>query len=83
MTLQFGERFGFSLRLCPCEVLLQFRRGVHAALGAIKKMYSFVWLEEKEMHLHRFLWRNDQKEETGKYAITRLNMGDWPAGCIA
>ncbi|XP_036068500.1 uncharacterized protein LOC112152419 [Oryzias melastigma] len=64
-------------------VLLRFRRGVHAALGDIKKMYNSVWLEEKEMHLHRFLWRDDQEQEIGEYAITRVNMGDRPAGCIA
>lgn len=39
-------------------VLLRFREGMHAALGDIKKMYNSVWLEEHEMHLHRFLWRD-------------------------
>lgn len=39
-------------------VLLRFRRGVHAPLGDIRKMYNSVWLENLEMHLHRFLWRN-------------------------
>lgn len=37
-------------------VLLRFRSGVYAALGDIKKMYNSVWLEEQEVHLHRFLW---------------------------
>ncbi|KAJ8017294.1 hypothetical protein DPEC_G00016350 [Dallia pectoralis] len=64
-------------------VLLRFRRGVHAALGDIKKMYNSVWLEDLEMHLHRFLWRNTEEEEINEYAITRVNMGDRPAGCIA
>lgn len=64
-------------------VLFRFRRGVHAALGDIKKMYNSVWLEEREMHLHRFLWRDSQDEEIGEYAITRVNVGDRPAGCIA
>ncbi|XP_058477623.1 uncharacterized protein LOC131448851 [Solea solea] len=64
-------------------VLLRFRGGVHAALGDIKKMYNSVWLEEKEMHLHRFLWRDSEDEELGEYAITRVNIGDKPAGCIA
>lgn len=35
------------------------------------------------MHLHRFLWRNSPGEEIGEYAITRVNIGDRPAGCIA
>lgn len=64
-------------------VLLRFRRGVHAALGDIRKMYNSVWLEEREMHLHRFLWRDSQDEEIEEYAITRVNIGDKPAGCIA
>lgn len=64
-------------------VLLRFRRGVHAAIGDIRKMYNSVWLEEREMHLHRFLWRDRQDEEIGEYAITSVNIGDRPAGCIA
>lgn len=64
-------------------VLLRFRRGVFAALGDIKKMYNSVWLENREMHLHRFLWRDTQDEKIGEYAITRVDMGDRPAGCIA
>lgn len=46
-------------------------------------MYHSVWLEEREMHLHRFLWRDSTDEEISEYAITRVNMGDKPAGCIA
>ena len=53
-------------------VLLRFRRGVYAALGDIRKMYNSVWLEEGEMHLHRFLWRDNPDEEMGQYAITRV-----------
>ncbi|XP_073670542.1 uncharacterized protein [Paramisgurnus dabryanus] len=64
-------------------VLLRFREGMYASLGDIKKMYNSVWLEEREMHLHRFLWRDSPDEEIGEYAITRVNIGDRPAGCIA
>ncbi|KAK7879276.1 hypothetical protein WMY93_033942 [Mugilogobius chulae] len=64
-------------------VLLRFRRGVYAALGDIKKMYNSVWLEDQEMHLHRFLWRDRPEEKISEYAITRVNIGDRPAGCIA
>ncbi|XP_032410348.1 uncharacterized protein LOC116714123 isoform X3 [Xiphophorus hellerii] len=64
-------------------VLLRFRRGLHAALGDIKKMYNSVWLEDLERHLHRFLWRDGSEEEIGEFAITRVNIGDRPAGCIA
>ena len=64
-------------------MLLRFRRGVHAALSDINKMYNSVWLEDLEMHLHRFLWRDSEDGEIEEYAITRVNIGDRPAGCIA
>lgn len=64
-------------------VLLKFRKGRFAALGDIRKMYNSVWLEEQEVHLHRFLWRDSDEEELGEYAVTRVNIGDKPAGCIA
>jgi len=65
------------------RVLLRFRSGVYAALGDIKKMYNSVWLEDREMHMHRFLWRDFEDEELEEYAVTRVNIGDKPAGCIA
>jgi len=40
-------------------------------------------LEDREVHLHRFLWRDSEDEELAEYAITRVNIGDKPAGCIA
>ncbi|RXN19173.1 gag-pol fusion poly [Labeo rohita] len=61
-------------------VLLKFRSGVYATLGDIKKMYNSVWLEDCEVHLHRFLWRDSEDEELGEYAITRVNIRDKPAG---
>ncbi|XP_052429387.1 uncharacterized protein LOC127970733 [Carassius gibelio] len=64
-------------------VLLRFRKGVFGVLGDIRKMYNSVWLEEREMHLHRFLWRDTPEEEIEEYTITRVNIGDRPAGCIA
>ncbi len=65
------------------SVLLKFWRGVFSALGDIKKTYNSVWLEDREVHLHRFLWRDSEEEELVEYAITRVNIGDKPAGCIA
>ena len=64
-------------------VLLRFREGEHAAIGDISKMYNSVWLEEREMHLHRFLWRDSPDEDIMDYAVVRVNMGDRPAGCIS
>lgn len=42
-----------------------------------------MWLEDQEVHLHRFLWRDSEEEELGEYAVTRVNIGDKPAGCNA
>ncbi|KAL1254331.1 hypothetical protein QQF64_016560 [Cirrhinus molitorella] len=36
-----------------------------------------------EMHLHRFLWRDTEGGEIEDYAITQVNIGERPAGCIA
>ncbi len=58
------------------SVLLKFWRGVFSALGDIKKTYNSVWLEDREVHLHRFLWRDSEEEELVEYAITRVNIGD-------
>ena len=35
------------------------------------------------MHLHRFLWRDSPDEKISEYAITIVNIGNRPAGCIA
>lgn len=33
--------------------------------------------------MHRFLWCDSEEEELGEYVVTRVNIGDKPAGCIA
>lgn len=43
------------------------------------KMYNsvwFVWFEEREIYLHRFLRRDMQDEEIGEYDIKRVHIGD-------
>ena len=46
-------------------------------------MYNSAWLKDEEVHLHRFLWRESENDQIEDYAITRVNIGDKPAGCIA
>lgn len=46
-------------------------------------MYNLIWLEEQEVHVHRFLWRNSPEDEIEDYAVVRVNMGDKPVGSIA
>ncbi|KAJ8260443.1 hypothetical protein GJAV_G00182210 [Gymnothorax javanicus] len=55
-------------------VLLKFRRGVFAALGDIKKMYNSVWLEDQEVHLHRFLWHGSEEEELDQLKVITENV---------
>ncbi|KAL1279468.1 hypothetical protein QQF64_026141 [Cirrhinus molitorella] len=64
-------------------VLLRFREGEHAAILDITKMYNSIWLEEQEVHVHQFLWRNSLEDEIEDYVVVSVNMGDKPAGCIA
>ena len=64
-------------------VLLRFRSRLYAALGDVKKMYNSVWLKDEEVHLHRFLWRDNPDDEIGVFAVVRVNIGDKPASCIA
>ena len=64
-------------------VLLCFREGEHAAIGDVSNMYNSVWLEDQEVHVHRFLWRDSSADDIEDYALVRVNMGDKPAGCIA
>lgn len=60
-------------------VLLRIQVGVLAALGDSRKIYSSVWLEERDVHLHRFLWRDTEGAEIEDFTITRDNIGDEPA----
>lgn len=64
-------------------VLLRFRSRLHAALGDVRKMYNSVWLKDKEVHLHRFLWRDCPEDDIEVFVVVRVNIGDKPAGCIA
>lgn len=63
-------------------VMLRFQEGEHAAIGDITKRYNSVWLEEREVHVHWFLWRDSPKDEMEDYTVMRVNMGDKPAECI-
>lgn len=65
-------------------MLLRFREGPVVICGDIKKMYNSVFLEELEQQTHRFLWRDlDSSKTPDIWCITRVNMGDKPAGAIS
>lgn len=35
-----------------------------------------------EVHVNHFLWRDLPEDEIEDYAVSRVNIGDKPAGCI-
>ena len=67
-------------------LLLRWREEDVGIVGDVKKMYNSVHLEELEQQCHRFLWSPDLSSTTKEpktFVITRVNMGDRPAGAIA
>ena len=65
------------------SILLRWRENEVALVGDIKKMYNSVILEEVEQHCHRYLWSDVELDFPKTYVITRVNMGDKPAGAIS
>ena len=64
-------------------MLLRWRENPVVMVGDIKKMYNSVFLEELEQHTHRFLWRDLEDRPPDTWCMTRVNLGDRPAGTIA
>ena len=65
-------------------LLLRFREESVVVVGDIRKMYNSVYLDEVGQHTHRFLWRDMELDRSPDiWCITRVNMGDKPAGSIA
>ena len=65
-------------------LLLRWREDRIAVVGDIKKMFNSVLLEEVEQQCHRFLWRDlETMRKPDIYVMTRVNMGDRPAGTIS
>ena len=63
-------------------ILLRWREEQVGLVGDIKKMFNSVHLELEEQHCHRFLWGN-LNSTPSTYCMTRVNMGDKPAGAIS
>ena len=72
-----------SYRTNLLGVLLRFREEPVVLIGDIRKMYNSVYLEMLEQHTHRFLWRDLEDRAPDVWCVTRVNMGDKPAGAIA
>ena len=65
-------------------VILGFRWGRVGLLGDIKKFHNTVYLDEKDVHMQRFLWRNLKQDQKPKvYAVAVNNMGVVCANCVA
>jgi len=65
-------------------LLIRWREDRVAVVGDLKKMFNSVFLEDVEQHCHRWLWRYlDTSKQPEIYVMTRVNMGDRPAGAIS
>ena len=65
-------------------VLLRFRKGKHAFIGDISKMFHSIDIPLLEQMTHLFLWRNMRADcYPTTYAMTAVNMGDKPSATIA
>ena len=64
-------------------MLLRFREEAVVLIGDVRKMYNSVYLEPLEQHTHRFLWRDLEDRPPDIWCITRVNMGNKPAGTIS
>ena len=65
-------------------IMIRFREDIVGFMGDITKMYNSVRIRLVDQHCHRFLWRDmDSERKPDTYVITRVNMGDKPAGSIA
>ena len=63
---------------------LRFREREVALIGDISKMYHRILIPERDQHVHRFLWRNLEKDkEPDVYVKTVLTFGDKPAPAMA
>ena len=66
------------------SVIIGFRNGRVGCAADISKFHNRVYLDEKDMHMQRFYWRDmktDQKPSV--YAVQVNNFGVKPANCIA
>ena len=65
-------------------VLLRFRKGRHAFIEDISKMFHSIDIPINEQMTHLFLWRNLRDDcHPITYAMTAVNMGDRPSATIA
>ena len=64
-------------------VLLRLREEPVGLIWDIRKMSNSVYLEVLEQQTPRFLWRNLEDRAPDVWCVTRVNMGDNPAGDIA
>ena len=65
-------------------IVLRFREREVAISGDISKMYHRVRIPLKDQHVHRYLWRDLEKErDPDTYVKTVLTFGDKPAPAMA
>ena len=87
-----NSRSGLSLNDCVwpgpnaladlLDVLLHWRSVKVAAVLDLKKAYQAIHTGEQELHLRRFLWREDPSQPWTTYGYTCATFGDLPAGLL-
>ena len=66
------------------SVVIGFRNGRVGCAADISKFHNQVYLEEEDVHMQRFLWRQMRTmEHPLTYAVKVNNFGVKPANCIA
>ena len=69
--------------LCDLYDCLIFWRAVEVALMTdLRKAYQSIHTGDMELHLRRFLFREDRNQPWKDYAFTRATFGDLAAGLI-
>ena len=64
-------------------VILGFRNGRVGCVADIKKFHNQVHLFPEDIHMQRFLWRDNPNEPPKTLAVAVNNFGVKPANCIA
>ena len=65
-------------------ILLRFREYPVAITADVSKMYNSIQLSTRDQHVHRYLWRDmDKNRGPDPYILTAVPFGDRPSGTIA
>lgn len=77
LSLNDTQMKGPDLLMSLLGVYIRFRENIVAVCGDLFKMFQQVrYALDRDIHLHRFLWRNGEDREPDVYAMKVLIFGD-------